>query len=435
MRRTSALRAGAVGALVGGLLAAVALPGVVSAAPDLKAVNWYPDAIHLPQAQQISTGEGVTVAVLDSGVNPIPELSGRVVPGFDPGGGDGRRDRDGHGTSMAALIAGTGDMPGVAPQAKILPVSAIKGEQASLLPPNTITRLVHYAIDHGARVVNMSFGVNDQADPADAPWKRQLIAYATEHRAVLVASTGDDPEAPLGRPADVPGVVAVSGLGRNDSTWAGSSTGKGTVLAAPAERISFPTGVPGKEYETSNGTSGASALVSGVLALIMSKYPDISSAGAVNRLIATAHDLGAKGRDPVYGFGAVDAAAALAPQVPKADGNPLAAGGVATVSSASGTDNSDSGLSTAVLIAVIVVAALLILVLIVVIVTLRSRRRGGGGNNGGGGGGGGGPGGPPGGPGGGPVGYGEPQQAPPQWQHPEREPVPAGQWGPPPPGR
>ncbi|BCJ38222.1 hypothetical protein Athai_57250 [Actinocatenispora thailandica] len=433
MRRTSAFRAGAVGALAGALLAA-ALPGAVSAAPDLKSANWYPDAMHLAQAQQIGTGRGVTVAVLDSGVNQIPQLSGRVLPGFDPGGGDGRRDRDGHGTSMAALIAGSGGMPGVAPQAKILPVYAIKGEQASLMPPNTITRLVHYAIDHGARVVNMSFGVDDQADPSDAPWKKNLVAYATRHRAVLVASTGNDPKAPLGRPADVPGVVAVSGLGRNGSTWTGSSTGNGTVLAAPAEKITFPTGVPGKEYETSSGTSGASALVAGVLALIMSKYPDISSADAVNRLIATAQDLGAKGRDPVYGFGAVDAAAALAPQVPKADGNPLVAGGGATTS-ASGSKGADSGLSTAVLIAVIVVAALLILVLIVVIVTLRSRRRGGGGNNGGGGGGGGGPGGPPGGPGGGPVGYGEPQQAPPQWQRTPNEPVPAGQWGPPPPGR
>ncbi|GIL31569.1 S8 family serine peptidase [Actinocatenispora comari] len=432
MRRTSALRAGAVGALVGGLLAAVALPGAASAAPDLRAANWYPDAMHLAPAQQISTGQGVTVAVLDSGVNPIPELSGRVLPGFDPGGGDGRRDRDGHGTSMAALIAGSGDMPGVAPDARILPVYAIKGEEAGLLPTASITRLVHYAIDHGARVVNMSFTGNDSADPADAPWKKELVAYATKHRAVLVSGTGNDPKAPIGRPADVPGVVAVSGLAQSGSAWTGSTTGSGTVLAAPAERITVPTGVPGKEYETSTGTSGATALVSGVLALIMSKYPDISSADAVNRLIATAHDLGAKGRDPVYGFGAVDAAAALAPQVPKADGNPLAAGGAAATSSASGTNGSDNGLSTAVLIAVIVVAALLILVLIVVIVTLRSRRRGGGGNGGGGGGGGGGPGGPPGGPGGGPVGYAQPQQAPPQCQHPQGEPVPAGQYGPPP---
>ena len=434
MRSTSARRAGLASAVVGGLLAAVAVPPAASAAPDLTATSWYLNAMHVRQAQQDSTGQGVTVAVLDSGVNQIPELSGRVLPGFDPGGGDGRRDRDGHGTSMAALIAGAGGgsdrLLGVAPRARILPVYAIQGERAAPLPQSTIVRLVHYAIDHGARVVNMSFTAPDSADPPDAPWKRDLVRYATKHDAVLVSGTGNDPNAPIGRPADVPGVVAVSGLARDGTAWSGSTTGRGTVVAAPAQDITFPTGVPGKRYQTASGTSGATALVSGVLALIMSRYPGISSADAINRLIRTTRDLGAEGRDPVYGYGAVDAAAAVTATVPKANGNPLLAG-TGRAASARPADDANSGLSTAVLVAVIAVAALLILVLIVVIVTLRSRRRGGG-SNGGGGGGGGGPGGPPSsGPGGGPIGYAQPQ-VPPQWQRP-KEPVPAGRWGDPPP--
>lgn len=420
MRRTSALARPALFAAVLGTAAAVLLPGSAAAAPDLRARSWYLESLHLVAAERIATGRGVTVAVLDSGVNEIPELSGRVLPGYDPGGGDGRRDRTGHGTSMAALIAGAGGsgdrLLGVAPGAPILPVYAF--DQPSPVPSATIVRLVHHAIDHGARVVDMSFAAPD-ATPASAGWKRDLVSYADAHRAVLVAASGNRTEGMtrMGRPADVPGVVAVTGPARDGCAWPGSVTGAAAAVAAPAEALSFPTGIPGKETGTASGTSGAAALVSGELALIMSKYPGISSADAINRLVRTARDLGARGRDPVYGFGAAAGAAALTRDVPKAGGNPLR-----TASPSAASDSVVPGVSTVVLLAGVLVAAVLVAALVLIILVVRARRRRGSGD--GGGGGGGGPGGPPPyGPGPGPTGYGHPPQQPPVPAQPARVPV------------
>lgn len=430
----------AVTVAVGGVLAA-GIP-VATADPTPQAGSWYLRAMHVPDAQRLTTGRGVTVAVVDAGVDAsVPELAGRVVPGYDAAGGDGRRDATGHGTGVASLVAGAGGdgrVLGVARDARIMPVVLPGRSDGGSLHGTALRRGVRWAVDHGARVVVLPFSVTG-TDPS-ATWRKDLVGYAARHGAVLVAAAGERSRAgrSIGAPADIRGVVAVTGLSRGGRAWPGSAAGSAAVVSAPAENITVATGRSGGSRTVSD-TGAAAGLVAGELALIMAHDPGVSAADAIGRLIGTVRELGGAGRDPVFGFGAVDPLAALTRAVPPVDRNPLLAGpattGPATAStpvtpSASPSGGSDGSGST--VVAVIVVAILLLVVLVVVIVTLRSRR-GGGGNGGGGGGGGGGPDGPPSpGPGGGPVGYRQPDV--PAWQHPtipsqptgDREPVPAG---------
>ncbi|GIG57557.1 type VII secretion-associated serine protease [Longispora fulva] len=312
----------------GGLVAAPAQAGP-DQPPNLRERSWYLDSMNIPAAQSVVRGGGTTVAVIDTGVDPDgPALSGQVLHGTEITNagttGDGRNDEDGHGTGMASLIAGKGGdderLLGVAPEAKILPVKITRQADGAFSTEN-VYRAVVWAVDHGAKVISMSLG---GPPTPDAEWKRRLVQYALDHDAVIVAAAGNVEQGQDGprvsEPAAFPGVVAVSALNRHGEIWAGSQTGPEVVVAAPGELLPFPTH---NGYTAASGTSGATALVSGVVALIRSRYPDMSAADVVNRLIRTAQDKGHKGRDLQYGFGAVDALAAVVAEVPRVDRYPL----------------------------------------------------------------------------------------------------------------
>ncbi len=358
----------------GALLAATMLPGVAGAIPTIRGQSWYIDAMHLKAAHKISTGKGVTVAVLDSGVRPIPELAGRLLRGTNPIGENGHEDVVGHGTAMASLIAGAGGGPdrilGVAPDAKILPVQMVPTADMTSFQHSVTTRSVHWAIDHGARVINMSFTAPDPAPIA--PWRKELVRYAQAHDAVLVAGTGNKADIPIGEPADIPGVVAVSGLSPGGHAWSGSTIGPATVVSAPAEKVPG-AGLHGI-HAAQSGTSNSTALVSGELALIMSKFPHISAADAINRLIRTADDRGPSGRDPAYGFGAADPLKALTAKVPHVTANPLLPAEASN--SADGVTKSAGPVSTtALVVAGLVLLVGVVAVLAVVLFMVRSHRR------------------------------------------------------------
>ncbi len=311
------------------LLATSATP---AHADRIRTQQWQLTALHASAAWRYGSGAGVVVAVLDSGVDAKhPDLAGQVLPGVDlvDAGGDGRSDPVGHGTTVAALIAGRADdnsgVEGLAPRAKILPVRVLD-RQNRYGDAEVVARGLHWAVDHGARVVNLSLG----GGAASAPLA-EALHYAAAHDVVVVACTGNaDPGAPAQQqiwyPAREPGVVAVTGLAEGTgpaapmALWPDALTGPATVLAAPA---SILTGARPGGYWRVQGTSFAAPLVSATAALVRARWPALDAANVVNRLIRTSTDLGPPGRDDRYGFGLVNPLAALTSEVPSVPANPL----------------------------------------------------------------------------------------------------------------
>lgn len=332
-RRAGALLAAALLAVTG----AAGPPPAAAHAASAPAVAAQPataaPASHAPHDQlaplaaaaawQHSTGAGVVVAVLDSGVDAEhPDLAGRVLPGRDyvDGSTDGRVDPVGHGTTVASLVAGGGDpATGLAPDATILPVRVLD-EQNRYRDAATVARGVIWAVDQGAQVINLSLGgARESESLADA------LAYAMDHDVVVVACTGNDTgdHTEVWYPAREPGVVAVSGLifsNGQAAAWPESLTGPATVLAAPAVVIGAQAGGGHRPVQ---GTSFSSAVVAGAAALIRARWPELAAGNVVNRLVATADHAGRAGRDPIFGFGVVDPVGALTEPVPRVGSNPL----------------------------------------------------------------------------------------------------------------
>jgi type VII secretion-associated serine protease mycosin len=289
--------------------------------------QWQLDYLDAKDAWQRADGTGVTVAVLDSGVDGNhPDLAGQVLPGVDlvDASSDGRADPVGHGTTVAALIAGRNDddhgVVGLAPRAKILPVRVLNRENR-YDDATTVANGLRWAVDHGARVVNLSLGGTGTSEAL-----AEALDYAFDKDVVVVACTGNiTPPAPtqVWYPAREPGVLAVAGLSHDEGDeplWTSSITGPQTVLAAPAADL---FGARPGGYWRVQGTSFAAPLVTATAALVRSRWPRMSAANVVNRLVSTARDLGAAGRDDEYGFGAVDPLAALSGNVSSVDRNPL----------------------------------------------------------------------------------------------------------------
>ncbi|WP_163512848.1 S8 family serine peptidase [Fodinicola acaciae] len=323
LRRTTLAAVAALFAVV-----VIALTGDPAAAYQVRQAQWYLDPLQITQAQQLTRGRGVTVAVIDTGVDArIPELSGRVVAGsgFGPGqGSDGTHDVEGHGTAMAALIAGSGGdderVLGVAPEATILPVQVLGAKGGG--PDSAIAEALRYAADHGAKVANLSLGGQGRISSE----LLSAIRYAQSKDVVVVAAAGNvaNGDRDVSGIAAVPGVVAVSGIGQNGDAWDGSAKGPETVVSSAAMNIIVPTrSGEGLGYRLSDGTSQATAITSGVIALIRAQHPDLDAANVIERLISTVQDKGPTGRDDAYGFGEVQAYAALTGNVQKVTANPL----------------------------------------------------------------------------------------------------------------
>jgi type VII secretion-associated serine protease mycosin len=270
-------------------------------------------------------GQGVTVAVIDSGVQASrPELRGVVLAGTDFHGGDGRSDLSrqvdgdtrGHGTAMALFIAGQGGpsgLVGVAPAAKILPLVRQKDS-------GEITRSIRWAVDHGAKVINMSYGHGGVCSDDD----QAAVRYAIDHGAVVVAGAGNEgiySEVGPGRPANCPGVLSVGAIDNQLRAWRKSNSGPFVGVVAPGVHMRTINLAGARGY--SDGTSDATALTSGAIALVWSKYPQLTNRQVVARVLATARDLGAPGRDDVYGYGVVKPIAALTADVAADAANPI----------------------------------------------------------------------------------------------------------------
>ncbi|WP_380286261.1 type VII secretion-associated serine protease mycosin [Kitasatospora purpeofusca] len=276
----------------------------------------------------VSEGDGVTVAVIDSGVlKDHRDLTGQVLAGADFTGAntDGTVDTDGHGTGMASVIAGHGHgvgagIMGLAPKAKILPIRITLGEEA-LSDQSETAKAIRYAVDHGAKVVNMSI-----AGPSgDDPEERAAVKYAVDKDVVLVAGTGNGggKGGAVQYPAAFPGVVAVGAADRNGLIWAKSSSGPETTLVAPGAEIPQASAKSTSGQGVGNGTSAATAYVSATAALIRAKYPTLSAGQVINRMIKSAVPPGDGTAVPSerYGYGVLSPAKALEVN-PAVDGGP-----------------------------------------------------------------------------------------------------------------
>ncbi|MEO3875939.1 S8 family serine peptidase [Nonomuraea sp. B12E4] len=287
--------------------------------------------LQLTQAWRITRGSGVTVAVLDSGVDPRHrDLAGSVRVGRDFTVGAnplGTRPRRLHGTYMASLIAGHGHgrqgkqgIIGVAPEADVLSVRVIlEDEEPGFREFNSaerfedvVARGIRYAVDEGADVINMS--ISKELATRE---ERAAIRYAIAKGVVLVAAAGNDGDrkfpgdyAPYSYPAAFPGVVSVGATDRRLRRAAFSNSNSSVLVAAPG--VDIMGAGPGGAYWVGRGTSQATALVSGVVALIKAKFPQMSPPLVVRALAAGAVDRPPGGYDTGTGFGVVNAPRALA---------------------------------------------------------------------------------------------------------------------------
>lgn len=280
----------------------------------------------------ITRGEGVTLAVVDSGTNAaLPEFEGAVVPGFDATGQgrDGRQDVDtapdaygkggwGHGTAMASLIAaqgGTSGMVGVAPGAKLLPIIARQGDEYATG--------IRWAVDHGAQVINVSSGqVNTYGPGRCVKSFQDAVDHAVRHDVVVVAASGNDGSSNTPTmPGGCPGVLTVGAIDHRLQPWTESTPQKSVDVAAPGVNVAN-LDRRGRLVHA-NGTSASTALTSAVVALVRSKHPKMPAREVVQRIIATAKDAGPGGWDDRTGYGVVNPHKALTAAVPTNAPNPV----------------------------------------------------------------------------------------------------------------
>ena len=237
------------------------------------------------------------MAVIDHGVQAsLGDLRGQVLRGLDLTGDDpgGQHEEPatqasqfGHGSDMAALIAGTGrgaGLKGVAPKAKILPVDASSGGSIS---DSDIARGITWSAQHGAKIVNVSLGQQSSCSATVA----SALKYAYQHNVLVVVSAGDS-AGPVFSPANCPGALAVSGVDAAIKPWTKSASGPETAFAAPAyglinellnNTLDGPSAVD-------SGTSASAAMVSGTFALLWSKFPHDTARQIVTRALYNVHN-------------------------------------------------------------------------------------------------------------------------------------------------
>jgi subtilisin family serine protease len=315
--RRSPTAPGRVAHLLVAALAVVAMvlgPALPARADNIRDAQWFWAPLKVAQAQKISKGAGVVVAVLDTGVDSRhSDLHGAVLPGRQVVQNKPAGDLDtvGHGTGMAGIIAGRGHgrgagVLGIAPQAKIMPIT----------PANDtyfVGQGVRWAADHGAKVIVLAFGIDD------GEGLRAAVSEAAAADLVLIGTSGNtgDKGNEVEFPGAYPEVLTVGAVDRRNRVAAFSNHGPHVDLVAPG--VDIPAPAPDDKYVTGTGTSAAAGIVAGAAALIRSRYPQLSAADVVQRLTGTAIDRGAPGRDDYYGAGQLDLLAALAGPAASAD--------------------------------------------------------------------------------------------------------------------
>jgi membrane-anchored mycosin MYCP len=299
------------------------LPGPAADCPSGQGVApptttpWAQRALSFSSVWGLTEGAGVTVAVIDSGVDANPQFGDRVTVGPDLSGGvtglPAGADCVGHGTAVASIIAAAPQagvsFSGVAPQAQVLSIKITNSETIS---SGVTATAIRDAVDLGASIINLSL-----AD-ADTPALRSAVQFAQANNVVLVAAAGNDSassgEGPF-YPAAYPGVLSVGAVAQDGSLASFSDTRTPVTVTAPGADVAsaYPGTYPDAYSLEDNGTSFATAFVSGVAALVRASHPDLSAAQVVARIAATAD--GAAG--PGTGHGMVNPVQAVTAVLPE----------------------------------------------------------------------------------------------------------------------
>jgi subtilase family protein len=324
-----------VGVAVGLAAACLALAGTPALAGGVRSQEWWLHKLHVTRAWQSTHAGGVTVAVLDTGVDPNQQdLSGAVATG--PDYTSSGRVRGGtfwgvHGTAVASLIAGHGHghnqsagIMGIAPAATILSVRVTLESNDPLLAdaniaaglPGAIAHGIRYAVKHGAAVIDLPLDpVTTPGGPGagGSPAERSAVAYALAHHVVLVAPAGDNTTSgtdPVNFPAAYPGVISV---GAFDSTFSKASfTSQQSYVTVTGPGVGVIAASPHSGYAQVSSTSAASAIVAGIVALIRAQFPALSPAQVARALKESTVYRPTGGQNDGSGAGTVDAARALA---------------------------------------------------------------------------------------------------------------------------
>ncbi|WP_393079474.1 type VII secretion-associated serine protease mycosin [Streptomyces sp. LN704] len=293
-------------------------------AESIREREWHLTAMKAEQMWQTSTGRGITVAVIDSGVNAdLHDLEGQVLPGMDEAPdspGDEHTDYEGHGTGMALLIAGTGKATGgagtfgLAPGVKILPVRTpdrgLDGARYTKEFSETVSRGIRFAVDHGAQVINISMAVSEGSEQLT-----DAVKYALDKGSLIFAGVGnsgsEDKGNPVQYPAATPGVVGVGAVGRDLRKTTESEYGPQVDISAPGEEM-YSVCPNGTGLCRSHGTSDATALASASAALIWSRHPTWTNNQVLRVMLDTAGGPtdGSKRNDSI-GYGIVRPRVAL----------------------------------------------------------------------------------------------------------------------------
>jgi type VII secretion-associated serine protease mycosin len=288
---------------------------------------WALQRVNLDALWAQSTGKGVDVAVVDTGVDvKNPQLTKAVdaskgenlLPGknskgekIERGNSQGTTDTVGHGTRVAGIIAarpmqGTGFV-GLAPDARIIPIKQNNAEGDGTA--STLARAIRDAVDAGAEVINISQDTANAVKPDDS--LEQAVNYALNQKVVVVASAGNDGlggKVQITYPASYKGVLAVAASDRNNERASFSQSGDFVGVAAPG--VDMISTVPGGGHCSDNGTSFSAPYVAGVAALLKSKYPDWTAQEVVAQIEQTA-ERSIPGHDRLVGWGVVDPVKAL----------------------------------------------------------------------------------------------------------------------------
>ena len=292
--------------------------------------QWWITELGVADAWQTATGKGITIAVIDTGINgTVPDLTGQVVGGTDVSGvgaANGQQPlgpSESHGTQVAALAAGHGvgadGIIGTAPDARLLSIS-ISFANGTVSSDQQVADGVKWAVENNADIIVLSLVMNREW--WSTQWDEAFLA-AEEAGVLVVVAAGNKGSGTdsVGAPATIPGVLVVGGINRARSVSSFASTPGSTIsVVAPGERLPGATASGGRVWW--NGTSGAAPIVAGIAALVMQAHPELDVANVVNRIVSTADRVGADGNIN-YGFGVIDARDAVLADIPTVTENPL----------------------------------------------------------------------------------------------------------------